>query len=322
MSERLTDILACPVCKGPLAWQREAAGIRLPRGPARVSRARRHPGDAAGRGEAPRIRRRRADRPLTMFRVVIPGAACVDPPAGQAPPADRGRADDPARAAPRAAFRRRGGRRRDRRRAHPRRLPCRGRRGRDDRRLTMPRARIASRKSPARRGWAGRGHRRQRPGRRTAAAAGPDRPGGGAARRDAGRGDRDAGNADPERSRIPGPERGQGRRAPGRDGALFQPRADTLGPRWRGATRRGRRPSPRQPPAPRALRVSRRRAPRARVYGARSRSSGANGSNSCARSPSDSPSSSRMQASCRARASTRRRTSRARMQSCGRRGRR
>ena len=24
MSERLTDILACPVCKGPLAWQREA----------------------------------------------------------------------------------------------------------------------------------------------------------------------------------------------------------------------------------------------------------------------------------------------------------
>ena len=24
MSERLTDILVCPVCKGPLAWQREA----------------------------------------------------------------------------------------------------------------------------------------------------------------------------------------------------------------------------------------------------------------------------------------------------------
>ena len=24
MSERLTDILACPVCKGPLIWQREA----------------------------------------------------------------------------------------------------------------------------------------------------------------------------------------------------------------------------------------------------------------------------------------------------------
>ena len=24
MSERLTDILACPVCKGPLAWLREA----------------------------------------------------------------------------------------------------------------------------------------------------------------------------------------------------------------------------------------------------------------------------------------------------------
>ncbi len=24
MSERLTDILACPVCKGPLEWQREA----------------------------------------------------------------------------------------------------------------------------------------------------------------------------------------------------------------------------------------------------------------------------------------------------------
>lgn len=24
MSERLTDILACPVCKGPLAWQRES----------------------------------------------------------------------------------------------------------------------------------------------------------------------------------------------------------------------------------------------------------------------------------------------------------
>lgn len=24
MSERLTDILACPVCKGPLVWQREA----------------------------------------------------------------------------------------------------------------------------------------------------------------------------------------------------------------------------------------------------------------------------------------------------------
>lgn len=24
MSERLTDILACPVCKGPLQWQREA----------------------------------------------------------------------------------------------------------------------------------------------------------------------------------------------------------------------------------------------------------------------------------------------------------
>ena len=23
MSERLTDILACPVCKGPLAWHRE-----------------------------------------------------------------------------------------------------------------------------------------------------------------------------------------------------------------------------------------------------------------------------------------------------------
>ena len=23
MSERLTDILACPVCKGPLAWQRD-----------------------------------------------------------------------------------------------------------------------------------------------------------------------------------------------------------------------------------------------------------------------------------------------------------
>lgn len=23
MSERLTDILACPVCKGPLHWQRE-----------------------------------------------------------------------------------------------------------------------------------------------------------------------------------------------------------------------------------------------------------------------------------------------------------
>ena len=25
MSERLTDILACPVCKGPLVWQRDAA---------------------------------------------------------------------------------------------------------------------------------------------------------------------------------------------------------------------------------------------------------------------------------------------------------
>jgi uncharacterized protein YbaR (Trm112 family) len=24
MSERLTDILACPVCKGPLVWQRES----------------------------------------------------------------------------------------------------------------------------------------------------------------------------------------------------------------------------------------------------------------------------------------------------------
>jgi uncharacterized protein YbaR (Trm112 family) len=24
VSERLTDILACPVCKGPLAWQRES----------------------------------------------------------------------------------------------------------------------------------------------------------------------------------------------------------------------------------------------------------------------------------------------------------
>ena len=24
MSERLTDILACPVCKGPLTWQRDA----------------------------------------------------------------------------------------------------------------------------------------------------------------------------------------------------------------------------------------------------------------------------------------------------------
>ena len=24
MSERLTDILACPVCKGPLAWLRDA----------------------------------------------------------------------------------------------------------------------------------------------------------------------------------------------------------------------------------------------------------------------------------------------------------
>ena len=24
MSERLTDILACPVCKGPLLWQRDA----------------------------------------------------------------------------------------------------------------------------------------------------------------------------------------------------------------------------------------------------------------------------------------------------------
>jgi uncharacterized protein YbaR (Trm112 family) len=24
VSERLTDILACPVCKGPLVWQREA----------------------------------------------------------------------------------------------------------------------------------------------------------------------------------------------------------------------------------------------------------------------------------------------------------
>ena len=25
MSERLTDILACPVCKGPLAWHRDAS---------------------------------------------------------------------------------------------------------------------------------------------------------------------------------------------------------------------------------------------------------------------------------------------------------
>jgi uncharacterized protein YbaR (Trm112 family) len=25
VSERLTDILACPVCKGPLQWQRETA---------------------------------------------------------------------------------------------------------------------------------------------------------------------------------------------------------------------------------------------------------------------------------------------------------
>jgi uncharacterized protein YbaR (Trm112 family) len=25
VSERLTDILACPVCKGPLTWQRDAA---------------------------------------------------------------------------------------------------------------------------------------------------------------------------------------------------------------------------------------------------------------------------------------------------------
>lgn len=25
MSERLTDILACPVCKGPLLWQRDTA---------------------------------------------------------------------------------------------------------------------------------------------------------------------------------------------------------------------------------------------------------------------------------------------------------
>ena len=59
----------------------------------------------------------------------------------------------------------------------------------------------------------GRGHRRQRPGRRAAAAAGPHRPGGGTPGRDPGRGDRDAGDADRERRRIPGPERGQGRRA-------------------------------------------------------------------------------------------------------------
>ena len=27
MSERLTDILACPVCKGPLTWQRDSTEL-------------------------------------------------------------------------------------------------------------------------------------------------------------------------------------------------------------------------------------------------------------------------------------------------------
>ena len=72
VSERLTDILACPVCKGPLAVAARQPGVPVPRGPARLSGARRHPGHAAGRGAAPRAGRQRAREPLAVFRVVIP----------------------------------------------------------------------------------------------------------------------------------------------------------------------------------------------------------------------------------------------------------
>ena len=130
-----------------------------------------------------------------------------------------------------------------------------------------------------------------------------------------GRGDRDAGDADLERSRLPRPERRQGRRAAGRDGALLQPRAHALGPRRRGADARSRRPAPRQPAAPRPLRLSRRGAPRARDRGAR-RARAARTARTAARARHGPRHRRRGCAwSCRARASTRRRTSRARRRS-------
>ena len=316
VSERLTDILACPVCKGPLAWQRDSAGVPLPRGPARLSGARRHPGHAAGRGAAARAGRQRAREPLAVFRVVIPARHASTRLPGKPLAAACRRADDPARAPPRAAFRRGRGHRRDRRRAHPRRCA----------RLRAPTVEMTSAdacvrhrphrrdRRPARLG--GRRHRRQRAGRRAPVAARADRAGGRPALPRIRRGDRDARDADRDRGRVPRSQRRQGRDARRRDGALLQPRADSLGSRWRGL--RAREPangtaargatSDSTPTAFRPCARSRRHRP--------TRSSGASGSNSCARSRSAFRSSSRMRSRRRAPASTRPRTSRASRRCC------
>ena len=71
MDDRLLDILACPVCKGPLKFQRAARRAGVPRGPPGISDPRRRADDARRR-RAPARARRSAAGALMTFRVVIP----------------------------------------------------------------------------------------------------------------------------------------------------------------------------------------------------------------------------------------------------------
>ena len=52
---KLLEILVCPVTKGPLEFDCDAAGTDLALGEARLSDPRRHPDHAAGRGKEDRV---------------------------------------------------------------------------------------------------------------------------------------------------------------------------------------------------------------------------------------------------------------------------
>ena len=56
---KLLEILVCPVTKGPLTYDREKQELDLALGAARLSGARRHSGDAGGRGARARAGRAR-----------------------------------------------------------------------------------------------------------------------------------------------------------------------------------------------------------------------------------------------------------------------
>ena len=81
MDPKLLELLVCPVTKGPLDYDRDAAGTAVAQRPAGLPGPRRHPGPARGRSPHPERRRTRAparahaaglSRPAWASRVLIP----------------------------------------------------------------------------------------------------------------------------------------------------------------------------------------------------------------------------------------------------------